>query len=391
MRKNSSPRISFDANAGVPATARALEKFVEVASKFSANPASNNQEGRAAQAVIEKSKLQIAEAFGCATNELFFTSGATEANNLAIHGLISDLEQQFGQKPILISSKAEHPSCLAYLRVLQQRGYKLELLALDPHARFDVNDYAFNDDHCYLIVGQWANNETGAIQNIAACAAIAGDADNIRWHCDAVQGIGKTLFDDDLLVADSFSISGHKFGAPKGCGLLRLKSPSACSPLFFGGGQQDSVRPGTESPALVASLTVALLDAIAAQGDFQKSCLLRKKVLLDALEGHEFSFVVNSPRENCLANTLSISFSDIDGRMILPALDIEKISLSAGSACASGAALASSVLLASNVSEKMAQASIRVSFMESYPDHDVEHELLRLANTINHLYKVAKP
>jgi len=390
MRQNSSPRISFDANAGVPATTRALEKFVEIASKFAANPASNNQEGRAAQAVIEKSKLQIAEALGCAPNELFFTSGATEANNLAIHGLISDLEQQFGKKPILVSSKAEHPSCLAYLRVLQQRGYKLELLALDPHARFDINNYAFNDD-CYLIVGQWANNETGAIQDIAACAAIAGDADNIRWHCDAVQGIGKTLFDNNLLVADSFSISGHKFGAPKGCGLLRLKNPSACSPLFFGGGQQGSVRPGTESPALAASLTVALLDAIAAQDDFQKSCLLRKKVLLDALKGHELSFVVNSPRENCLANTLSISFSDIDGRMILPALDIEKISLSAGSACASGAALASSVLLASNVSEKMAQASIRVSFMGSYPDHDVEHELLRLANTISRLYKVANP
>ena len=390
MRQNSSPRISFDANAGVPATTRALEKFVEIASKFAANPASNNQEGRAAQAVIEKSKLQIAEAFGCAPNELFFTSGATEANNLAIHGLISDLEQQFGKKPILVSSKAEHPSCLAYLRVLQQRGYKLELLALDPHARFDINNYAFNDD-CYLIVGQWANNETGAIQDIAACAAIAGDADNIRWHCDAVQGIGKTLFDNDLLVADSFSISGHKFGAPKGCGLLRLKNPSACSPLFFGGGQQGSVRPGTESPALAASLTVALLDAIAAQDDFQKSCLLRKKILLDALKEHEFSFVVNSPGENCLANTLSISFSDIDGRMILPALDIEKISLSAGSACASGAALASSVLLASNVSEKMAQASIRVSFMGSYPDHDVEHELLRLANTISRLYKVANP
>ena len=390
MIQSSNPRISFDANAGVPATARALEKFVEIASKFAANPASNNQEGRAAQAVIEKSKVQISEALGCATNELFFTSGATEANNLAIHGLINDLEQQFGEKPILVSSKAEHPSCLAYLRVLQQRGYKLELLALDSHARFDINNYAFSDD-CYLIVGQWANNETGAIQDIAACAAIAGDADNIRWHCDAVQGIGKTLFDNDLLVADSFSISGHKFGAPKGCGLLRLKNPSACSPLFFGGGQQDSVRPGTESPALAASLTVALLDAIAAQDDFQKSCLLRKKILLDALKGHEFSFVVNSPGENCLANTLSISFSDIDGRMILPALDIEKISLSAGSACASGAALASSVLLASNVSEKMAQASIRVSFMENYPDHDVEHELLRLANTISRLYKVANP
>ena len=311
MRQNRSPRISFDANAGVPATTRALEKFVEIASKFAANPASNNQEGRAAQAVIEKSKLQIAEAFGCATNELFFTSGATEANNLAIHSLISDLEQRFKKKPILISSKAEHPSCLAYLRVLQQRGYKLELLALDPHARFDINNYVFDNDDCYLIVGQWANNETGAIQDIAACAAIAGDADNISWHCDAVQGIGKTLFDDDLLVADSFSISGHKFGAPKGCGLLRLKAPSACSPLFFGGGQQDSVRPGTESPALVASLTVALLDAIAAQDDFQKSCLLRKRILLDALREHAFSFVVNSPQENCLANTLSISFSDI--------------------------------------------------------------------------------
>ena len=390
MKPKRRPRISFDANAGVPATPRALEKFVDIASNFAANPASNNQEGRAAQAIIEKSKLQIAEVFGCAVNELFFTSGATEANNLAIHGLVGDLEQQFNQKPVLVSSKAEHPSCLAYLRVLQQRGYKLDLLDLDRHARFDVSNYSFDGRLCYLIVGQWANNETGAIQNVAACAAAAVN-DNVRWHCDAVQGIGKTVFNDALLVADSFSISGHKFGAPKGCGLLRLKNPSSCSPLFFGGGQQDSLRPGTESPALAASLAVALLDSVASQDDFQKACLARKRFLLNALKQHEFSFVVNSPQENCLANTLSISFSDIDGRMILPALDIEKISLSAGSACASGAALASSVLLASNISEKMAQASIRVSFMQSYPHHDVEHELLRLANTVGRLYKVAKP
>ncbi len=383
------PRISFDANAGVPVTSRALDKFVEIATNVSANPASNNQEGRAAQAVIEKSKLQIAEALSCRPGELFFTSGATEANNLAIHGLIGDLEQQFGQRPILVSSKAEHPSCLAYLRVWQQRGYKLELLNLDRHARFDLSEYSFDDSLCYLIVAQWANNETGAVQNIVRCAAAVNS--NVRWHCDAVQGIGKIAFDDTLLSSDSFSLSGHKFGAPKGCGLLRLKNPGACGPMFFGGGQQNSVRPGTESPALAASLTVALLDALDLQASAENICLQWKRSLVRALTEGDISFITNSPKDNCLSNTLNISFPNLDGRMILPALDIEKISLSAGSACASGAALASSVLLASGIGEKLAQASLRISFRNTYPNHDVDKEVQRLASAINRLYKVANP
>jgi cysteine desulfurase len=388
MTPLSRQRISFDANAGVPLSRRALEKFIEVTTDTAANPSSIHQDGRAAQAVIEKAKREIAKLFSCSPSELFFTSGATEANNLAISGLIGDLEQRFDSKPILISSKAEHPSCLAYLRMLQQRGYKLHLLDVDRYARFDLGEYVFDKNSCYLIVGQWANNETGSIQDIAACANAV--ADNVRWHCDAVQGFGKIEFDERLLDSDSFSLSGHKFGAPKGCGLLRIKDPASCLPIFYGGGQQDSVRPGTESPALSASLCIALSDAMQAQAEVALVQKGRIKILRRLLGQQPFEYQLNTPEENCLPNTLNISFLGIDGRMLLPALDIESFSLSSGSACASGAALASGVLVAAGVSNKLAQASIRLSFMSEYPNQNVEQRLAEMLETVQRLYKVAK-
>ncbi|MBC8369915.1 MAG: cysteine desulfurase [Planctomycetes bacterium] len=386
---NRNQRISFDANAGVPVSKRALEKFVEVATTTPANPASIHQDGRAAQAVIESSKINIAKLLNCSANELFFTSGATEANNLAIHGLIYDLEQVYHKKPILVSSLAEHPSCLSYLRVLQQKGYSLHLLDLSACAQFDINNYVFSDDDCYVLVGQWVNNETGCVQNISKCSASV--ADNVRWHCDAVQGFGKIPFDDCLLNSDSFSISGHKFGAPKGVGLLRLKNPSNCAPLLWGGGQQNSLRPGTESPELAASFYVALDDAMRSQVNFSANTASWRNLLLSKLENCGCSFQINSDLDGGLPNTLNISFPGIDGRMILPALDTEKISLSSGSACASGAALASSVLVATGVDEKLAQASIRVSFRKDYPDCEVDHFIDRLVVVIRGLYKVAIP
>jgi cysteine desulfurase len=127
------------------------------------------------------------------------------------------------------------------------------------------------------------------------------------------------------------------------------------------------------------------------QASAENICLQWKRSLVRALTEGDISFITNSPEHNCLSNTLNISFPNLDGRMILPALDVEKISLSAGSACASGAALASSVLLASGIDEKLAQASLRISFRNTYPHHDVDKEVQRLASTINRLYKVANP
>jgi cysteine desulfurase len=389
MVNNCQQRVLFDANSGVPATDAALQRFADVEHNTPGNPAAIHQDGRAANAVIERAKINIAELFGCQANELFFTSGATEANNLGIHALISGLEQRFNTKPILVSSKAEHPSCLSYLRMLQQKGYRLHLLDLDQYARFDINQYSFNDSECYLIVGQWVNNETGAVQDIEACRAKVGQ--NIYWHCDAVQGIGKLSFDDAVLGSSSFSLSGHKLGSPKGVGLLRISDHSSATPMFFGGGQQGGLRPGTESPALVASFATALNAVMCDVNDFIKTTDGLKKVFLKLLKDGGINYQLNSPATDCLSNTLNISFPGIDGRMLLPALDVENISISSGSACASGAALASSVLVACGVPEKLAQASIRLSFTHNYQAGEAEAALARLVNTVSSLYKVANP
>ncbi|MDP6962770.1 MAG: aminotransferase class V-fold PLP-dependent enzyme, partial [Planctomycetota bacterium] len=236
----------------------------------------------------------------------------------------------------------------------------------------------------------WVNNETGAIQNIRELKNIAA-SNNVRWHCDAVQGIGKIPFDQDLLATDSFCFSGHKFGAPKGVGLVRLANPTAIEPLFWGGAQQDSIRPGTESPELAASFTTALVDCVNSQPEYQELNLKRRQQLLQLLDDSAVDYLLNTPITDSIPNTLNLSFSNIDGRMLLPALDVEKISISSGSACASGAAAASSVLMACGVNEKLAQASIRLSFVHNYSAQELEQGMGVFVKVLKALYKVANP
>jgi len=355
------------------------------------NPAAIHRSGRHAQAVLENARGAVAEMLECAPRDIVFTSGATEANNLAIWGLAHAMADFNAEKPVLVASRAEHPAALAPLKRLQQQGFPLELVAIDGNAKVDIDAMmSLLAKHSFCVsVLQWANNETGVVQPIQEIAA-SSDLNHL-WHVDAAQGFGKLAQDCALQSATTMALSGHKFGAPKGVGVLRAAENAMLSPLQVGGGQQYNRRSGTESPALAASFAHALSLAIEEQQDFANRSRLWCSQLIHHLQRAEIPIHRNHPEDphQSLPNTLNLSFPGLDGRMLIPALDAEGIEASAGSACSSGAAQASPVLMAAGIDEKTAMATCRLSFGPDFDPNQVDLLGERLSKLLLRLYEVA--
>lgn len=354
------------------------------------NPSSVHRAGRHAQAVLEQAREEVASLLGTSARNILFTSGATEANNLAILGLAHAHQRVTGVTLPLIASKAEHPAALAPLRLLQQQGFPLHLIPLGKFALVDIAaalDARNGADTSFTIL-QWANNETGAVQDLASFAQTVSQ--NHLWHCDAVQGFGKLPLDSALWQATTLSLSAHKFGGPKGVGVLRLSDTAMLDPIQVGGGQQRSLRSGTESPAMAASLAHALRIALSEQEAARNHWAETKKTFLSqwAKTGMECFF--NHPQDDaCLPNTLNLHFPGVDGRLLVPACDADGLEISAGSACSSGAALPSPVLVAAGLAPEEARASIRVSFGPNSGPREAKEAANRLHLVVARLYEVA--
>lgn len=355
------------------------------------NPAAIHRSGRHAQAVLENARGEVADCLSCAPRDIIFTSGATEANNLAILGMAAAMAEFQAEKPVLIASRAEHPAALAPLKRLQQQGFTLKLVDINRNAVVDIDAIlsAISQHSNTLSVVQWANNETGAVQPLQDLAA-ATNFDH-GWHVDAAQGFGKLPLLQALSSATTMSLSGHKFGAPKGVGVLRAAESAMISPLQVGGGQQYNRRSGTESPALAASFAKALNLALAEQQEFAERSRKCCEDLLHHLVAEGIPHTLNhcdGPNDS-LPNTLNLSFPGLDGRLLIPALDAEGIEASAGSACSSGAAQASPVLLAAGLDEKTAMATCRLSFGPEFDLSELPMLGERLSKLLLRLYEVA--
>lgn len=341
--------------------------------------------------MIEDARERVAACFRCSAREVVFTSGATEANNLALFGAARALRRLLGTPPLLVSSPAEHPAVLAALRVLQSEGWPLRLVPIDACARADADallEAAGSAPGAALIALQWANNETGAVQAIGRVAARAGA--QLHVHVDAVQGFGKLPWDEALGAASSFTASGHKVGAPKGIGALRVADAALVDPLIVGGGQQRGRRAGTESPALAAAFACALELAQAEQEECARAARAHAASFLAALRADGLPFRENHPPEEPrLPNTLSLSLEGVDGRALLPACDAEGLDLASGAACASGAPLPSAVLLACGLSEALARATVRISFAPGLSAARVQDAASRFLRVARRLYEVA--
>lgn len=348
-------RIYLDFNASTPLAPEVFEAMRHAMETGHGNPSSSHWAGVPARRLVETARAQVADLLGCAPREIVFTSGGSEANNHALKGVFFASGRE---RPHFITARGEHPAITAPLRFLERFGARVTWLPVDGTGLVDPDDLrrAITPD-TVLVSLMHANNETGTIQPIAECAAIAREH-GVRFHTDAAQSVGKIPVRVDDLGVDLLTIAGHKFHAPKGIGALYIRDGVQLEPLIHGAGHESGRRAGTESAMLAAALGAAAILArdLAPMAGVQR---LRDQ-LQDSLDyAFGTDVVLNGHQERRLPNTLNVSFVGRVGAEILATMP--EVAASTGSACHSGRVELSPVLKAMGVAEQVGMGAIRFS------------------------------
>jgi cysteine desulfurase len=370
-------RIYLDYNASTP-IARAVAQAMQAALQHAfGNPSSLHWAGAPARELVEQARGDVAALLGCAPDEIVFTSGGTEANNLALKGIFFAARRTH---PHLITSRIEHPAIAAPMRFFEGLGARVTWLPVDGHGLLDPDDLrrAIRPE-TILISLMHANNEVGTIQPIAECAAIAREH-GIPFHTDAAQSVGKipTRVDDGVyhLGVDLLSIAGHKLYAPKGVGALYVRAGTSIEPLLHGAGHEGGRRAGTESALLTTALGAACRLA-ADLSEMPRITALRDRFWTALQDRFGTGVVLNGHPDLRLPNTLNCSFVGAQGGEILAGLD--GVAASAGSACHSGQSAPSWVLVAMAIPEPIARGAIRFSLGRETTAEEIDAVLERLA------------
>lgn len=347
-------RHYFDHNATTPVSPEAMEALDRAATRQFGNPSSIHAEGQAARNEIESARRSVARLLNCSPNEIVFTSGGTEADNLALLGPGAS---------VVVISQIEHPAVLEAATECERSGAKAAAVAVSVDGVVDldaVRQALESSPGKGVLSLMHANNETGAIQPLAEAAAIAREHGALV-HSDGVQAAGKVEIDVKALGVDMYSISGHKFGAPKGIGALYVRDGIQLARRQFGGGHERGRRAGTENAPGIAALGAAAAWWVEhGQAERLRLAGLRDRLersILDRIPGTR----VNSASVCRTPNTSSISFHGVDAEAMLIALDLAGFAVSTGAACSSGAVKPSHVLTAMGLSRDEAKSTIRFS------------------------------
>ncbi len=350
------------------------------------NPASAHSAGRQARRALEDARERTAALLGAQPDEVVFTSGATEANNLALFG-------QCGEPPgHLLASPVEHPSVLEPLRHLAATGFNLDFLPVDPQGVVPADSLTpRRRPDTRLVAVMLANHETGAVQPVRALAeAVAGAEGRPAFHCDATQAVGKVPVRFHELGVSTLSLSAHKFHGPQGVGALLVRRGVKLRPLARGGHQQRGLRPGTEPVALAVGLAAALEDAHR-EADFRRDRVCRlRELFLGYLQENAAPIVLNGPAEGSLPHTLNLSFPGVRADALLMALDLAGVACSTGSACSSGSLLPSPVLQAMKVPEVVLHSAMRFSLSALLTDEQIREAARRVAAAVRRLRQPAE-
>ena len=375
--------IYLDHNSTAPMLPEVANKMTECFAAGFVNPASQHRPGQLARKHLEDARRKIADYLGAKTSgmdtdQLIFTSGGTESNNLAILGLVNTPDSDPGNKPslftpqhILISS-IEHPSVIGAAEQLVRLGHSVDKIPVDSNGVCCVDQLdSMINDNTKLISLMLANNETGVVQPVNEVAQLCRDRD-ILFHTDAVQAVGKVPVHFRELSVDALSFTGHKFGGPRGIGGLILRHGLTPAPLQFGGFQQMALRPGTEDVALVAGMETALEIFHKNETDYYSDVLVLRNHLEQALLSRFPGLVINGADATRLPHVSNLSFSEVDRQSFLMAADMKGLAISTGSACASGSSELSPVLLAMGLEKSIIENSVRISLGVSNTRDEIE-------------------
>jgi cysteine desulfurase len=353
--------IYLDNSATTPVREEVVETIVASLRDGWGNASSIHSVGRQAAKALKKARAQVSSMLQCQPEEVYFSSGGTMSNNVTLLGRARFAEAN-GQGRHLITTRIEHPSVLGPAQYLESQGWKVTYLPVDKQGfiSLDVLEKSCTKETSIISV-MWANNEVGTLQDIQSVATFAKDRD-IFVHTDAVQVPGKLAIDVQTTPLSALSLSGHKFYAPKGIGLLFLRRQNNVMPIVFGGGQEMGLFPGTEGLANIAAIGMA--SELAAIEQKQNSEHLRKMacILDDALLSVE-GMKVSGPADHAgrLPGHCSYYLPAVEGESLVMRADLKGVCISSGSACHKGIIEASTVLRALNFSDEDAMGAIRVT------------------------------
>ena len=364
-----SKTVYFDNNATTQVAPEVREAMMPFFGELYGNPSSMHAFGGQVAAHIAKAREQVAAFLNCEPDEVLFTSCATESDNTALSGTAD----WYGKELKVITTAVEHPAVLQPARRLKAQGHEVVELPVDGVGQIDLERLRaeLKGAKRALVSAMWANNETGTVFPIREIAEIAKECGAVV-HTDAVQAAGKVPLDMKRTPVDMLSISGHKFHAPKGVGILFVRRGTKLKPFMLGGHQESGRRAGTENVPYIVGMGVA---AELAMANFDKENTYVRK-LRDDLHNRLIAAIpsvrVNGDVEHRLPNTTNLSFEYIEGESILMHMDIHGICASSGSACTTGSLEPSHVMRAMGVPYTAAHGAIRFSFSRYNTQEDVD-------------------
>lgn len=365
--------IFLDAAATTPVRREVLEAMWPYLTGEFGNPSSHHTLGESAARALADARASVAAVLGCRPGEVTFTSGGTEADNLAVKGIA--LARQAADPALnrVVISAVEHPAVEESARYLQRfHGFSVDVVPVDSYGQ--VTPEALRDvlgPGTAMVSVMYANNEVGTVQPIAQLAALARER-GIPFHTDAVQAAGWLPLDTKALAIDAMSISGHKLGAPKGCGVLFVRGRTRVEPVVHGGGQERGRRSGTENVAGAVGLATALALSQAHQQDQQaRVTALRDGFISTVLSAVPGAVLTGHPTDR-LPSMASFCFPGTSGESVLLELERQGVVCSSGSACAAGSDAPSPVLTALGIAAEVAQTAVRFSFDASVTAEDLD-------------------
>lgn len=370
--------LYFDYCATTPIHPAVKDAMLPTLEGLFGNPSSMHAYGKAARQLVEDARSQVAQGIGASANEVIFTSGATEANNMALIGTMKAL---YPKKKHLIVSAIEHHAVLHTAEALASLGFDVTYLPVDSQGLISPEDItAALRPETGMISIMMVNNEVGSVQDIAAIGEIARLHDLV-FHTDAVQAVNCFPINVDKFHVDLLSLSGHKIYGPKGIGALYKRNGTQLKPILFGGSQENKFRPGTENVPGIVGLGKAMnLRNQDYSTRFEHFASLRKS-LIDGLTEIVPEMYINGPADRVAPHIVSVSFPNVNGEIMLFNLDRAGVAVSMGSACTSKSIEPSHVLVAMGLSENQIEGTIRISIGMPTTLDEI-HQLIEIIATV---------
>ncbi|MBH0157671.1 cysteine desulfurase [Fictibacillus sp. 5RED26] len=376
--------VYLDHAATSPVHPEVIEEMIPFLTEHFGNPSSIHQYGRKTRKALDDARTMIATSIGASRNEIIFTSGGTESDNLAILGTVSALEKK-GKH--VITTEVEHHAVLHTCQELEKRGFDVTYLSVDDNGRISLEELrkSLRED-TVLVSIMFCNNETGTTQDIKEIGSLLKEKE-ILFHTDAVQAYGLISIDVNELNIDLLSASGHKINSPKGSGFLYVKEGVPFLPQGFGGEQERKRRAGTENVAGIAALRKAASIAEKEREERFSQYTTFRDTMKRIWTEEEISFIENGSLDHFLPHILNVSFPGVKTEVLLVNLDLAGIAASSGSACTAGSHEPSHVLKAMFGDDERTKSSVRFSFGLGNKLEDIEYAALETAKIVKRLAK----